>query len=88
MKKRFIFSIVIMLLAVSTAFGQIVLTAEDQGLNPRVGSSSPELGVMVPMQNTNLDQYTEGLVPLGEGWLLLACLGGGYLLRKKVRSEK
>ena len=77
-----------MLLAVSTAFGQIVLTAEDQGLNPRVGSSSPELGVMVPMQNTNLDQYTEGLVPLGEGWLLLAFLGAAWGTGKKLRDKR
>ena len=76
-----------MLLTASVSFGQIVLTTEDQGYNPRAKSTEPEFGVMVPMQNINLDQYKEESVPLGEGWLLLAFLGGAWTLRKKLRDR-
>ena len=88
MKKRIINIVIVMLLTASVSFGQIVLTTEDQGYNPRAGSTEPEFGVMVPMQNINLDQYKEESVPLGEGWLLLAFLGGAWTLRKKGRGEK
>lgn len=87
MKKRIINIIIVMLLTASVSFGQIVLTTEDQGYNPRLQGGT-EFGVMVPMQNINLDQYTENLVPLGEGWLLLAFLGGAWALRNKVRSSE
>lgn len=88
MKQRTTLIIIVMLLAVSTAFGQIILTNEDQGLNPRYGEKNPEFGVMVPLQNINLDQYKENYIPLGEGWLLLACFGGAWALRKKMRDER
>lgn len=64
-------------------FGQMILTEEDAGLNSRAGSSSADLGVMVPIQNSNLDQFTEEYVPLANGLLLLAGLGGAYLLKKR-----
>lgn len=90
MKKRTILFAVIMLLAVQSAIGQIIILEEDEGLNPRAGSSSSEFGVMVPFQNSNLDQFKMEHVPLGDGLLLLVGLGGGYLLKKKkeVRSQK
>ena len=89
MKKRTISLIVTMILAVSTAFGQIIFTEEEQyaGNSRAVGSG---IGVMVPMQNINTDQYKQSTVPLSGGLLLLAGLAGGYLLKKKaeVRSKK
>lgn len=88
MKKQIVNTVIIMLLAVSTAFGQIVLTNEDQGVSPRASSSNPEFGVMVPIQNTNLDQYTENYMPLGEGWLLLAFLGAAWGTGKKLRDKR
>jgi len=75
----------VMLLTAISTFGQVIITPEDQGTNPR--AVDPGLGVMVPMQNTNLDQFKTNVVPLGEGLLLLACLGGGFLLSKKVKGE-
>ena len=83
MKKKTLMILVSMILAVSTAFGQIIYTNEDQYGNNR----ETEFGVMVPMQNINTDQYKEEVVPLGNGLLLLAGLAGGYLLKKK-RSQK
>ena len=43
---------------------------------------------MVPMQNSNLDQFTEEYVPIGNGLLLLVGLGGGYLLKKKSEDRR
>lgn len=77
-----------MLLAVQSAIGQIIVLEEDEGLHPRAGSSSSEFGVMVPLQNSNLDQFEMEYVPLGDGLLLLVGLGGGYLLKKTEERRK
>ena len=87
MKKRCSIIIITVLLSFTPLFGQMILTEEDAGLNSRAGSSSTELGVMVPIQNSNLDQFTEEYVPLANGLLLLVGMGGAYLLKKK-RSKK
>ena len=76
MKKRTLVIVTILLLAVKSMSGQIIFTEEDQSINRTEG-----FGVMVPMQNTNLDQYTLEVVPLGDAWLLLVGLGGAYLIR-------
>lgn len=73
--------ITMMILAVSTAFGQIIYTNED-GTNSR----DSEFGVMVPMQNINTDQYQQSIVPLGDGLLLLVGMGGVFLLRKRLQK--
>lgn len=89
MKRRSIIFITIMLLAVRSMFGQIIYTDEDiAGLNPRLAGTQQDFNVMVPMQNTNLDQFKDGISPLGDGLLLLIGLGGGYLLRKKYKNRK
>jgi len=90
MKKRIIVVAAVLLMAIGSSFGQIIYTSEDDP-NQRDG----QFGVMVPIQNANIDQYKLNEVPLGSGWLLLAGLGGAYLLRKrkgesgklKVKSE-
>lgn len=85
MKKiRFIILITVCL-SFTPMFGQMILTDEDVGLNPRAASSTPNNGVMVPLQNVNYDQWE--YLPLSDGLLLLAGLGGAYLLKKK-RSQK
>lgn len=85
MKKKATIIIAIMLLAVSTTFGQIIFTEEDQNANTR---TSGNFGVMVPMQNTNVDQYMLGIVPVGSSLLLLSTLAGSYLLLKKHSRHK
>ena len=47
----------------------------------RNGKSSSIL--LVPIQGQQTDQY----VPLGEEILLLGCLGGAYLLKKRIRKK-
>lgn len=86
MKKLCSILVIILSLNITPLFGQMILTEEDAGLNPRAGSSDPSsFGVMVPIQNVNYDQWE--YLPLGNGLLLLAGLGGAYLLKKK-RSQK
>jgi hypothetical protein len=46
----------------------------------RNGKSSSSI-LLVPIQGQQTDQY----VPLGEEILLLACLGGAYLMKKKKK---
>ena len=78
MKKRTIVMIAMMILAVSTAFGQIICTDEDAPNN-----RTETYGVMVPMENINTDQYQQLITPLGDGLLLLIGMGGAYLLLRK-----
>ena len=87
MNKKLLIILFAIVLSIGSAFGQIIYTDEDQGLHPRSGSSDPGLGVMVPLQNSNLDQWKEEYVPLADGLLLLVGMGGAYLFKKK-RSKK
>ena len=63
---------------------QIIYTEEDAGLNPRAQAQG-DFNVMVPMQGVSLDQWK--ITPLGNGFLLLAGMGGAYLMMRK-RKEK
>lgn len=85
MKKRICVIVIAFCLSFTPLFGQMILTEEDAGLNPRATSSSPGHGVMVPLQNVNYDQWE--YAPLGSCIWLLAGMGGAYLLKKK-RSKK
>lgn len=85
MKKLCSILVIILSLNITPSFGQMILTEEDAGLNPRAGKSDPGFGVMVPVQNVYYDQWE--YLPLGDGLLLLAGLGGAYLLKKK-REKK
>lgn len=78
MKQRIIVIAAMLLMAVGSSFGQIIFTTEDDPTQ-----RAEEFGVMVPLQNVNIDQYQLNAVPLGSGWLLLAGLGGAYLLKKR-----
>ena len=71
-------------MSLSSVFGQIIYTDEDAGLNPRQTTQTNELGVMVPMQNVDMDQWK--IAPLGSGILVLAGLGGAYLLAKRRKE--
>ena len=64
---------------------QIIYTEEDAGLNPRAQANG-NFGVMVPMQGVSVDQWK--ITPLGNGFLLLAGMGGAYLLSKRKKSKE
>ena len=79
--------IIVVMMSIQPAFGQIVYTSEDQGYHPRASGDPDEIGVMVPIQNVQHDQFKYEFAPIGDGLLLLIGLGGGYLLKKK-KSKK
>ena len=84
MKKKFFVLLAILVLGLQPVFSQIIYTEEDEGFHPRQTSQTNELGVMVPMQNVDLDQWK--IAPLGSGIMLLAGLGGAYLLAKRRKE--
>lgn len=86
MKKICFVLAIILSLIITPAFGQMILTEEDVGINPRAGSATPGFGVMVPVQNVTYDQWE--YAPIGNGLWLLVGLGGAYLLKKKSSQKK
>lgn len=85
MKKICFIFVIILSLIITPAFGQMILTEEDLGINPRAGKPAPTSGVMVPVQNVTYDQWE--YLPLGNGLWLLVGLGGAYLLKKKSSQK-
>ena len=85
MKKRCCIIVIALCLSFTPLFGQMILTEEDAGLNPRAGSSTPGFGVMVPIQDVNYDQWE--YAPMGNCLWLLAGMGGAYLLKKRRRQK-
>jgi len=86
MKKRVkkIVSIVIVILLTlmtNTAHSQIFLMDFDQGENPR--EPCEDMWLVIPIEGLEGDQY----VPIGDSILLLASLGGAYLLTKKKKKD-
>jgi hypothetical protein len=86
MKKSFVIIIIAMLMGCFKPLSaQIIYTEEDAGLNPRAQAQG-DFNVMVPMQGVSLDQWK--ITPLGNGFLLLAGMGGAYLLSKRKKSKE
>lgn len=68
----------------TVANAQMYLATEDEELNSdRIGTTEWFLGGD-PYQGGDLDQY----LPLGDGLLLLTCLGGAYLLTKRRKESR
>ena len=86
MKKSIVIIIIAMLIGCFKPLSaQIIYTEEDAGINPRAQADG-NMGVMVPMQDVYMDQWK--ITPLGNGFLLLAGMGGAYLLSKRSKSKK
>lgn len=85
MKKRTIVFVTVLVMAMQSVMGQIIYTQEDEGIHPRL--SGGQIGVMVPLQNVDYDQWKQTTVPVGNGLLLLIGLGGAYLLKKKKENK-
>ena len=83
MKKRWFTLVVTLLMAVTTAMGQVIYLDEDVN-NLRQNRDPSELGVIIPLQDKPYDQYD--LAPVGEGVLLLAVLGAAYLAGKRKKQ--
>ena len=88
MKKRAmkivtIVCVILLSLMTQTAHAQIFLMDFDQGGNPRDPVEVEGLWFVAPMDGQEVDQFT----PVGNGVLLLAGLGGAYLLMKKKKKD-
>ena len=82
MKKRLISFMAAMLVAVGTAFGQMVYLDEDLNHNRVEGEDG--FGVMVPQEGFGGDQWK--YTPLDGGLFLLAGLGAAYLAGKRKKQ--
>ena len=72
------------LMAVGTAFGQIVIIDEEDPNHNRATVDGNDIGVMVPMQGVVVDQWK--YVPLDGGLLLMAGFGAAYLVGKRKKQ--
>lgn len=84
MKKRILLVALVAVMSIGTSRSQIILLDEDEG-SFRSTSDLYELeNVLIPDLGSTNDQYT----PIGSGLLLLAGMGGAYLLTKKTKKSK
>ena len=79
-KNKFIVLATLLLLLVFPLRAQVFLMDDEFESNIRVGES--QFVVPAPYQGGDLDQY----LPLGDGLLVLAALGGAYLLGKRKKK--
>ncbi len=91
MKKRSIIKLVLMVLAfgmmgVNQAKAQIFITEEEEYANLRCHDENLPNGFIIP-DFPNHNETWDVFTPLGDGLLLLGCLGGAYLLGKRKRKD-
>ena len=83
-KNILIFVVLFSLMMPTVAKAQIYIGTEDEELNSdRLGTDVWFEGG-VPYEGGDLDQFT----PLGDGLLLLTCLGGAYLIAKRRKDSQ
>ena len=83
--KRLTVILIAMFMAVMPVRSQILIVSEDEFSSNSRNTSDAALGVMVPGENMDIDQF----VPVGEALLLMTGLAGAYLLgKKKSRREE
>jgi len=91
MKRRSIIKLVLMVLAfgmtgVNQAKAQIFITEDDEYANLRCHDENLPNGFIIP-DFPNHNETWDVFTPLGDGLLLLGCLGGAYLLGKRKRRD-
>ena len=84
MKKIYIILVLTVLLLGSfhNTYAQIFIMEEDECFNDRIGYTEFDFPGLLPDHDTTWD-YT----PIGDGLLLLGCLGGAYLLGKRRKKD-
>ena len=83
MKKKMLTLMTVLMMTAGSAFAQVIITDEDVNHN-RAEEDAQTVGVMVPRQGLNMDQWKQA--PLGNGVLLLAGLGAAYLIGKRRKE--
>lgn len=84
MKKRLVTLVFTLFMAASPAIGQVIYLEEDI-TNLRKGREGNELGVMIPLQGQDYDQFE--YTPLVGGLLMLLGMGGVYLVAKNKKKD-
>ena len=83
MRKRIITIVMAVLMSALPAMSQVFIMEDDESMNRPAGDAIV-FNVMVPTQDTNIDQY----VPLGGGLWALSGMAGLYLLgRRRHRKD-
>jgi len=82
MRKSYILLVAMLLLALPMR-SQVFLTQED--LDSERDGQWEDIGLIIPIHEQDFDQAEE-FAPIGSGIMMLAVLGGAYLLGK--RKEK
>lgn len=74
--------IVLLLLLSLSLVSKAQIFIDDDEIEGTLRNGQSSSGLLVPIQGQQTDQYA----PLGEGVLLLGCLGGAYLLNKRRKK--
>lgn len=82
MMKKTVVLLTVLFMAVVPLKAQVFIA--DDEFEGMMRKDDPEYVLVVPLQGLSTDQY----LPVGDGLLLLAGLGGAYLLRKSKKTEK
>lgn len=83
MRNKIVVILAVLLFTTGITQAQVFMMDEDVESNIRLGEN--EFTVPVLYQGTDFDEYL--YAPLGSGWLLLAGLGGAYLLKKRKKES-
>lgn len=81
MRNKIVVILTVLLFTTGIMQAQVFIMDEDVESNIRLGEK--EFLVPVAYQGTDFDEY----LPLDGGWLLLAGLGGAYLLKKRKKER-
>lgn len=79
MRKSIILLVTMLMMALPMR-SQVFLTQED--LDSERDGQWQDIGLIIPIHEADFDQ-AEPFTPVGSGIVLLAALGGAYLLKKK-----
>ena len=83
MMKKVVKVMAMLMLLIASAPSKAQVFIQDEEFEGRGRVVYEDFGLTVPYEGGDLDQY----LPLGDGWLLLAALGGAYLVKKARKKE-
>ena len=81
MMKKIVVLLTVLFMTVGSMKAQVFIA--DDEFEGMMRKSDPDFVLVAPVQGLTTDQY----LPLGNGVLLLAGLGGAYLLKKRNKKE-